>query len=81
MTDSNTTVHVDAPRVASLLEVLSMIAVGELEMDAIDAKLERRDDAFGEVETMLRTLAADLGEVLKANEQYTEQIEATTASE
>lgn len=77
MTDSNTTVHVDAPRVASLLEVLSMIAVGELEMDAIDAKLERRDDAFGEVETMLRTLAADLGEVLKANEQYTEQIEAT----
>ena len=54
-----------------------MIAVGELEIDVIDTKLARHDDAFGEVETMLRTLAADLGEVLRANELYTEQIEAT----
>ena len=77
MNDTATTVHVDAARVSSLLDVLSMIAVGELDIDVIDTKLARHDDAFGEVETMLRTLAADLGEVLRANELYTEQIEAT----
>lgn len=77
MNDTATTIVVDAARVSSLLDVLSMIAVGELEIDVIDTKLARHDDAFGEVETMLRTLAADLGEVLRANELYTEQIEAT----
>ncbi len=71
------TISVDAPRVSALLDVLSMIAVGELEMKSINAKLPPADDAFGEVETMLRTLAADLGEVLRANEQYTQQIEDT----
>ncbi|MEM6290371.1 MAG: STAS domain-containing protein [Myxococcota bacterium] len=76
MTDP-ATISVAAPRVSALLDVLSMIAVGELDTQSIAAKLPPVDDAFGEVETMLRTLAADLGEVLDANEQYTQQIETT----
>ena len=77
MTDASPPIRIDAPRVAALLDVLSMIAVGELDMEAINLKLPPNPDEFGEVETMLRTLAADLGEVLRANEQYTQQIEAT----
>ncbi len=77
MNDVNDTVRIDAQRVSAVLDVLSMIAVGELDIDTIKDKLPTRKDAFGEVETMLRTLATDLGEVLRANDQYTQQIEAT----
>lgn len=77
MNETTDTVQIAPSRVASVLDVLSMIAVGELDMEEIDSKLVRHDDSFGEVETMLRTLAADLGEVLRANDHYTQQIEAT----
>ena len=43
-------------RVSALLDVLSMIVVGELEMKSINAKLPPADDAFGEVETMLNLM-------------------------
>ncbi len=77
MTDQDSNLRIAPQRVAALLDVLSMVAVGELDMDAIAQKLPPRDDSFGEIETMLRTLAADLGEVLQANEAYTAQIEET----
>jgi len=73
------TVTVDSHRLASLIEVLSMVSVGQMDMGEIRRLLPEQDDAFGQVEQILRTLAMDLGEVLTANELYTKEIEATAA--
>jgi rsbT co-antagonist protein RsbR len=37
------------------------------------------EDQFGEIEVLLRTLALDISEVLRANEMYTREIEQTAA--
>ena len=79
MNDSQQLHTVGADRIEALVEVLSMIAVGDMDVARIRGLLPDRDDALGQVEKLLATLAGDLGEVLAANEQYTKEIEATAA--
>jgi rsbT co-antagonist protein RsbR len=67
-------------RVANLLEVLSMMAVGDLEPPKLKEMLASgNEDELGQVEQVLCTLATDLAEVLRANEQYVAEIEKTAA--
>jgi rsbT co-antagonist protein RsbR len=71
---------VSRSRVANLLEVLSNMAVGDLEPPQLKEMLTSGyDDELGQVEQVLCTLATDLAEVLRANEQYVAEIEKTAA--
>lgn len=79
MTESQPPQPVSQSRIDAVVEVLSMIAVGEMDMSKIRSTLPDRHDNFGEIEQLLRTLASDLGEVLAANEQYTNEIEETAS--
>lgn len=74
-----TTIEIPLSKVERVVEVLSMIAIGDFERERIDALSRTGGEPFDELEAMLRTLAVDLDEVLKANEQYTREIEKTAA--
>lgn len=80
MSTDSPRLEVEASRVEAVVEVLSMIAVGDLDMDRIRAALPGTEDDFGRMESLLCTLAGDLGEVLTANELYTKEIETTAAA-
>lgn len=79
MNDSEPVLTVTRPRIANMLEVLSMIAIGDLDSEKIREMVEEHDDDFGQLEKMVRVLATDLAEVLDANERYTREIEKTAA--
>ncbi len=68
-------VTVNRERMDNVLEVLSMVAIGEVDRDKLHALLRPGNDAFSEVEQMIKTLAIDLTEVLEANDQYTGELE------
>jgi rsbT co-antagonist protein RsbR len=71
---------VERSRVANLLEVLSAMAVGDLEPPRLREMLGSGiDDELGQVEQVLCALATDLAEVLRANEQYVAEIEKTAS--
>ena len=79
MTQANPTIEVPLHRIERVMEVLAMVAIGEFDAEKLSVLVRDGDGPFDEVEAVLRTLAIDLDEVLKANEQYTGEIEKTAA--
>lgn len=73
------TIQVSQARLGNFLEVLSAMAIGDLDARKIASMMPDRDDDFGQVEKLLRALASDLSEVLAANEQYLQELERTAA--
>lgn len=74
------TVTVARARLTNMLEVLSSMAVGDIDAAKLRELLPgERDDELGHVERTLSMLALDLTEVLRANETYVTEIEQTAA--
>ena len=79
MNDVIPTITVERSRIANLLEVLSNLAIGEMDAKRVAALLPGGDDELGQVEQVLRRLVEDLAEVLLANDSYTREIEQSAA--
>lgn len=79
MSDPSPTLQVSLSRVERVVEVLSMIAIGDFDRERLAGLSTTGGEPFDDLEAILRTLAIDLDEVLRANDRYTREIEHTAA--
>jgi len=72
-TDAGTTENIEVRRVERLIEALSGISMGNFA--AVDIAPGPPEQTFTMLETVLKQLLSDLGEVLEANERFVQELQ------
>lgn len=67
--------QVETHRIHRLIEVLALIATGELSPEVLKIETGTGNDAFTELEQTLAQFTQDLGEVLAANERFVNELQ------
>lgn len=73
--ESTSPLYIDNARIERVIEALSLIAVGDVENQALELEPDADEDGFSGVEAMVNVLMRDLAEVLRANDTYTSELE------
>ena len=72
---TNATEHIETRRVERLIEALSGISMGNFA--AVDINPGPPEQTFTMLETVLKQLLSDLGEVLEANERFVQELQSS----
>ena len=79
MTDVATTEHetirVSGPRLQRIIDVLSVVSIGEFEPESVQIESHGEQDAFAMLEETMNILTHELGETRRSNDVYVEKLE------